>query len=246
MAQPQTPKDLSDWMASVEKRLKALGAAARSRPALTTVDGDLVVNGSISLVDAAGNVLVSLGDLGGGLHGIQVDDDTGVPQIRLGELQSGGYGLEAIQGGTAVPLANLAYGIRAVSLTAGTFLGPIADTGGAFVNGTGGPSVAGVTVGPSGRMLVTIGALISPDANTSAAIGYALSGAGTVAATGLTAASYANDIAGTIGAASVSATSLLTGLTPGTYTVTAKYLVHDISGSGAGYFDNRFIVAQPY
>lgn len=240
MAQPQTPKDISDWMKSVEQRLTALGAQARSRAALTTVDGDLVVNGRIIVNDAADNMLMKLGDLGGGLHGIEIDDDTGVPQIRLGELQSGGYGLEAIQGGTAVPLANLAYGVRAVSLTSGSFL-VIAGTGGAFVNGAGGPSVSGVVVGPSGRMLVTVGALISPDAATTASIGYALSGAGVVAATGLTAASYAN-ITGT-GGASVSATSLLSGLTPGTYTVTAKYLV---AGSGNGDFDNRFIIAQPY
>jgi hypothetical protein len=58
-----------------------------------------------------------------------------ITQERLGEVAAGGYGLEQVGAdGTTVPLNILAYGIKGVSLSSGTFIN-IADTGGAFVNG---------------------------------------------------------------------------------------------------------------
>lgn len=216
-----------------------LGNSSITQGTLTLQGGALV------MTDGAGNVLVRMGVLNGSLHGIEISDDTGNPQIRLGELASGGYGLEQVGvDGTQVPLANLSYGVKAVSLSSGSFIS-IADTAGAFVNGSGGPTLSGVIVGPSGRMLITVGALISPDANVEASIGAALSGATTVAATGLHAASYFS-VGTTVSAGSVVASWLQTGLNPGSHTLTAKYLVHDISGSGNGDFDNRFIIAQPF
>lgn len=230
----------------LKRRVDTLSTAANIRNAAISPGGTLTIQeGALVVTDATGDVIARLGLLDAGLHGLEISDNSGAIQLRLGELASGGYGLEQVGAdGTQVPMLNLAYGVKAVSLSSGTFL-TIADTAGAFVSGSGGPAVSGVVVGPSGRMLITVGALISPDANVEGTIGYALSGASTVAATGLHGASFFT-FGTTVAAGSVSSTSLQTGLTPGTYTVTAKYLVHDISGSGSCGFDNRFIIAQPF
>lgn len=251
MSGPYRPiPDGNDWIAAkfkaMQTQIDTLQTAANIRNSVISPGGTLTIQeGALVVTDASGDVIVRVGLLGGGLHGVEVSDNNGVIQERFGELAAGGYGLEQVgDDGTTVPLNILAYGVKAVSLSSGTFIN-IADTAGAFVNGSGGPSLAGVVVGPSGRMLVTVGALISPDANVEGTIGYALSGAGTVGATGLHAASFFT-FGTTVAAGSVSSTSLQTGLTPGTYTLTAKYLVHDISGTGNCGFDNRFIIAQPF
>lgn len=246
-AQPRDGYEaLARKIADLERRVESLSHAAPLRNSSISGGGNLTVDGgAIVVLDGSGVEIIRMGDLGGGLHGIQIDDDTGVSQIRLGELASGGYGLEQIgTDGTEVPMSNLAYGARAASFSSGSFL-TIADTGGAFVAGTGGPTVTGIVVGPSGRMLVSVGALISPDANTEGTIAYQISGAGSVSPSGLFGASFFT-LGTTVAAGSVSSTALRTGLTPGTYTLTARYLVHDLSGSGSCGFDNRFIVAQPF
>lgn len=73
MGAPHTPVDLSDWMKSVAKRLAALEAASRSRPALTTVDGDLVVGGSVHSPDFDGTGPLAPGTAGWWLGGEQGD-----------------------------------------------------------------------------------------------------------------------------------------------------------------------------
>lgn len=245
-AQPRGYDKLRQDLAELKRRVDTLSTAANIRNAAISAGGTLTIQeGALIVTDADGDIIVKVGLLAGGLHGVEISDNDGNIQERLGELSSGGYGLEQVGAdGTTVPLNNLAYGLKAVSFSSGSFLS-IADTSGAFVSGSGGPALSGVVVGPSGRMLVTVGALISPDANVEGTIGYALSGASTVAASGLRGASFFT-FGTTVAAGSVSSTSLQTGLTPGTYTVTAKYLVHDISGSGSCSYDNRFIIAQPF
>lgn len=239
-----------DWIVAkfkdLQRQIDAVRTAPNIRNSTISPGGTLTIQeGALVVTDASGDIIARVGLLDGGLHGVEVSDNSGVIQVRLGELAAGGYGLEQVGAdGSTVPLDILAYGIKAVSLSSGTFIS-IADTSGAFVNGSGGPTLSGVIVGPSGRMLITVGALISPDANVEASIGAALSGATTVAATGLHAASYFS-VGTTVSAGSVSASWLQTGLNPGSHTLTAKYLVHDISGSGSGDFDNRFIIAQPF
>lgn len=102
-----------------------------------------------------------------------------------------------------------------------------------------GPSVT-ITIGANGLALISLYAWASNNtAGSFSMMGFAASGANTFSATQtetLLIRSYNNN-----GATGASATFLLTGLTPGTTTFTAKYRV----GTGTGTFEYRKLVAVP-
>lgn len=101
---------------------------------------------------------------------------------------------------------------------------------------TAGPAAA-YTVPASGKVKVTLSALIEAGAGTSAWMGVDLSGANTVAAN-------QNEAMGSPLAAKVKASSvfILTGLTPGATTFTAKYRVDD--GTSSSSFSQRRIIVE--
>lgn len=102
---------------------------------------------------------------------------------------------------------------------------------------TAGPAVT-VCVGANGKALVTLSASMTGGAGGQYAImGVAVSGASTVAASDQKAL-YTTDAAGEV---SHSRTFLLTGLTPGNNTFTAKYRVT----GGTGTFSNRGVTVVP-
>lgn len=102
--------------------------------------------------------------------------------------------------------------------------------------GTVGPT-ATVPVGPSGIVEVTITSQISNSGGNHSYMGYAVSGANTIAATDTKAIYIA-----TTNVARFSGTFLLTGLTAGSTTFTAKYKV----GGGTGTWLDRAIHVKPY
>jgi hypothetical protein len=73
-----------------------------------------VTEGAFHVKDALGNIIVRMGLLPDGKYGLRVDNPAGQPQIRAGELASGGYGLEAVdETGLLVSLSTLAFGTEA-------------------------------------------------------------------------------------------------------------------------------------
>jgi hypothetical protein len=109
---------------------------------------------------------------------------------------------------------------------------------------TAGPSVT-VTVGANGILLIIWGAeMANNTANAFAEMSFTLSGANTLAADDTRALRFQAYAGGAIG--EYSRVRILTGLNPGSTTVTAKYAVQTGGGgSGTGTFLNREIFAIP-
>lgn len=107
-----------------------------------------------------------------------------------------------------------------------------------------GPAVT-VTVGANGILLVTISSFMSnSNANAFCEMSFELSGANTLSADDSRAVRFQMFAANTNG--QYSYTILLTGLTPGSTTATAKYSVQTGgSGAGTGTFSNRRISVVP-
>lgn len=105
---------------------------------------------------------------------------------------------------------------------------------------TAGPAVT-VTVPASGKVRVSIGAEIGNSATGLAVMAVALSGANTVAAGAGALAIYVTPV-GT-GGGGLGRTTILTGLTPGSTTFTAKY--KNTAGAGSASFSARDIMAEP-
>jgi hypothetical protein len=107
---------------------------------------------------------------------------------------------------------------------------------------TTGPSAASVTIGSSGAALVTVTGHVQPPAsNTTAFMSFAATGAMAVAAVDTQALVRDFGSSGGTGFVQASATFYVTGLTPGTYTFTAKYR----TTGGTATFANRNIIVQP-
>lgn len=103
-----------------------------------------------------------------------------------------------------------------------------------------------VDVGQTGKLLINLGAtLTSNDTNNAKTyMSFALSGANTLAAADNVAAVFQSPSANVVG--SIDRTVLLTGLTPGSTTITAKFKVETGGGgSGTGTWVNRSISAIP-
>lgn len=100
---------------------------------------------------------------------------------------------------------------------------------------TAGPAVT-VVVGASGMLEVQVAATLTNSTSAAQYMSFALSGANTVAADDAYSTSISSD-----SVATSSRTTLLTGLTPGSTTVTAQYRV----AGGTGSFIRRNIVAKP-
>lgn len=224
------------WRRDIEQRLAALEGAPQ-------VGYQSITEGGIE-VRQAGQVRLKFGIIDGRAC-LEVYDALGVPQIRAGELESGGYGLEAISDGIALPIASLLFGIRSSQVSTSHSL---ADTGGAFVDlPTAGPSVT-VTVSDTGRLLILGNVRMTTFLTNTARFAYTLSGANTAPATSLgwlklTGGSDVNGAVSTVGGI-----EMLEDLNPGVTTVTLKYLTIDTSPGGVApnFIGDRNLVAIPF
>jgi len=131
------------------------------------------------------------------------------------------------------------------------------STSGAFVDLTGGPAVTDVTIGASGRALVIASAALfaSPtgqDGEVTCYMGYAITGASTVAASTATAVhlgfTRGDGSASLHPGAEMSASkvSLVDGLNAGLHTFTAKYRVDEFNASDEGAFLFRNLTVIPF
>jgi hypothetical protein len=210
------PSDLITYIDSLEKRLAKLERAPRA--VATALDrGDFVVaQGSLLVQDGNGNTVIALGkNPATGNYTVQVIDP---PTGNLVELHS-----LALQLGTA-----------SIGTVESTSSGTYTDLA------TVGPTVT-VTIGNTGKAWVAVNAQMAGTAPNGGSMSFAVSGASSVIASDFNA--FFAQMPGS-GAFTIQASSLvlLTGLTPGVNTFTAKYRVN----AGTASFADRTIIVQPY
>lgn len=106
---------------------------------------------------------------------------------------------------------------------------------------TAGPAVT-VTIGSTGKALIAVHSSIANATSAVASlVGYAISGATTLAASDTTAIGYTSSISGA--GLRAGATQLITGLTAGSTTFTAKYRMDP--GTGPASFADRRLMVTP-
>jgi len=197
-------------------------------------------------VGSGGNISITDGSL-------DVTDSNGQKQVEAGLLDDGTYGLAAVNPeGDFVKLSALAFGPRGVLVSTS---GSTTNLNYVDIDGLG-PSVE-VEIGPTGRVIVAVGAeIISRTANGftlntgGGYMSFAYTGPSSGSAidaraysnvlrydlvSGTSDVSYDSEVGGT-------RMSILDNLTPGTYTFTAKYK----SAGGTAEFDERTIIVFPF
>lgn len=219
MSQPLLAEDIISRFAALERRLRAL----ESSPQLTSAS---VKDGAITVYDASNVARVKIGKDGSD-YDVKVYDAAGT---------------------NAVALSTLAFGIQAATILTLESVGSAT-----YVDmTTAGPTVT-VTIGPSGRAIVWLAAANQVTDNTAGnsnlgLMSFAVSGASTLAASDDRSVRLQADVAGGAGQlivdASVGTCLLVTGLTAGSNTFTAKY--RSVSGASVAWFRNRTIVVQPF
>jgi hypothetical protein len=198
-----------------------------------------ITDGRLEILNAAGQVIVEVGECSDGRHGMQVYTDAGIRVTRVGELQSGSEGIELINDlGQLIRVDTLAFGMKSANVAANI----VVSTGPGFNPAA--PSVTGVVVGNSGRALVHLGAWITTSDSTNTA-GGAMSFYGT----GPGGASFAAAILQSIGASGQLNMGLgrsfeVTGLTPGSWTFGCSY--RSSLNTQITNFTNRSIAVQPF
>lgn len=220
-------EDLFKWLAKLNERVNNLESG--NRVGFTAVD-----SGSFVVKDASGNTIVEVGKASDGLFGLTINNQGGDPQIRAGELVSGGHGLEVVNAnGKLVKLSTLAFGIRSENVN--NFEG---TTSIAFTNlATIGPIVNNVEIGSSGRCLVIVSARMATN-NDGGSMSFDISGATTQAASGTRKLELESITAQANG--SMSRVFLVVDLNAGLHTFTAKYA--SISGGTANFADRNLTI----
>lgn len=198
-----------------------------------------IQDGALTVKNAAGSVIVEVGECADGRHGIQVYSDVGVRVARMGELAAGGHGVEVISDtGNLVKVDTLAFGMKAATVSTIE-----ATTSGSFVNlATVGPFTT-VTLGNSRRMLVIVTAYIQGAASVGGQVGFDIAGPSSYFA-------GADQLKALhIGAQNIvlgaSKVFLVEGLpSVGDYTVQLKYKSN--TGGSSCQFLDRHVIAMPF
>lgn len=168
----------------------------------------------------------------------------GVDHLRLGPLETGGFGLEGRIGDVMVPYDHLAGGTAAATATNEVTYD--ADTGG-WQPITGGPTLGNVQV-YTGRMLVMMTAHVVVQDIASLYFGHELAGPTPVEPTETRSAFLRGRIE-TSTVANIMFAVMHAGLTPGTYTVEARALavdVQEIPSIPDILLGTRTLIAIPY
>lgn len=240
--------DLKDRVSKLE-RISQIGTTAIDYGSLMVGNGNIVVgnNGEVIIKDNSGNTIIELGKTSDGRYGLRVNDTSGNPQIRLGQLaSSSAYGLEAIgPSGVLTTLSNYIFGPQTASVAADESTSSTTYTDLTTV----GPSVT-VDIPTAGRVLVLWGCEARFDDNTTngamgAYASVALSGNNTIAASDSWRSGYYQQQLNTTSnniefhGAQI---HVFSGLTPGNTTFTMKYRVFD--GTKTARFITRTIAVH--
>lgn len=239
----QDSNGLRGWSTSGQKMLEWQSSTGKL---IVNGSGGIEINdGRLVVKNAAGHVIVELGECADGRHGLQVYKDNGTRVTRVGELESGSEGIETIgDTGQLVRIDTLAFGTKAATASA-----IVSTTSNSFVY-LSGPDVT-VTLGNSGRMLVILTASILPNTVGGAGfVGYEVWGPAGVISVGdqLKALWLLGDGGSSAGVAAMAASKvfLVEGLAqgPGNYTIKPVYK-SATAGASVQFFD-RHVVAIPF
>lgn len=243
-----TPEGLEGW--SVLGNRVLLWDSTTGRLSVNGTGGIEIQAGALNVLDSAGNVIVEVGNCQDGRAGVQVYDPTGVRTARMGELASGGHGVEVISDlGELVKVDTLAFGTDAATIstiqsTLGTGYHNLATTG----------PVVTVTLGNSGRMIVIVscgfngisGGLVGGTYASVGLMGFDVTGPSGYSLTAADLRAWAGGTnsdsgGGTPVVQSGSKAFMITGIPAGagSYTVTAKY---KSDGAGRQFYDRHVIV----
>lgn len=198
-------------------------------------------DGALTILNAAGQVIVEVGECLDGRHGIQVYKDDGTRVARMGELASGEEGIEVVDDlGKLVRVSTLAFGAK--SSTVSTVQARIGTTYGDMI--TVGPS-ATVTVGNTLRMIVGIGAFcLINGGGAQARVSFDIAGPSGYSSP----AAQIRDVGHNSGAGvfiGASKLFLIEGLPQaGNYTVTMKYT--SAHATDQAQFGDRHLVVLPF
>jgi hypothetical protein len=214
----------------VMRRLSAI--EAQQRVSTRSLSGTTIASGGILLKDDGT---------------IRVVDPQGDVVLTIGKLPSGDYGLSATNSaGQSVDLSTIAFGEYSDFIPDQHTVNLSANTWGDLP--TIGPRVQNVEVGNTGKVRVQWGATLVTGAGTNqlVRVGLDITGPTSVGPSTSRAAQAGHSSSGTTTAgitASMSFISVFTGLTPGLYTFTCKYMTA-VTNNGQVY--NRFLIVQPY
>lgn len=214
-----SPKDLLDYIVDLQKRVRALESGPQA--AFTSIG-----RGGLDILDGGS---------------IRIHNGTGDTVLQLGQLASGGFGLETIDPvtGETVDLNALTFGASSASVIA---LEATSSTTPTDLT-THGPAVD-VTIGSSGRALVTLSTYFQFFGPSSGFMTFQITGATNPPidlhfSVGLS-SGQASDLDGQLGSV-----FLVTGLNAGLHTFTAKYLVA-AAGNTCNFGSYRNITVQPF
>jgi hypothetical protein len=241
MVQTNLPEDLISRLLKLERDVADISKRAGL--------GNAATRGTFTVLDGAGNAIIEIGRSADGLYGIRVNDTSGNPQIRLGQLASTGYGLEAVAGGSLVNLSALALGLATGAVVINT---DNTSSYRVYVDlANVGPSVT-VNVSSSGKALALWSCRASMSVTAASplvgsGVSVAVSGATTIAADDNWVAAWESQVGNsTSNAASttLSRMHLFTGLNQGSTTFKMQYA--SWASGGSANFWARELVVLPF
>lgn len=200
-------------------------------------DGRMVVR------NAAGQIIVEIGECADGRHGVQVYKDNGTRVARIGELASSvDEGIELLNDvGALVRLSNVVFGI---SSDYNVSVGTVSSTG-AWVDLSGQPNspTCQATIGSTGKAMVILSGSVISSSGLYVGMSVRVDGPGGYVSTPSTLVALA--AAGPAGAVlhAGSRAFLFDGLPAGTCTFTAKYFA---TAGTTGQAGERAIAVLPY
>lgn len=225
--------DLLAKIANLSERLSKLERTPQLVSSGIDSGGISITEGSLRILDASGNVIIELGkSTVDSRYGMRVNASNGTLQMRIGQLQVGGYGMEVYDPATNVFTVSPTVATATVNAVENTTSSTYTDLT------TPGPAVT-VNIRNSGRALCLLTSTLNESDRHDAHMAAELAGVNNSAPDDLTSL--------WMGASGASVTAVIagvtrvveyTGLNAGSTTFTAKYRA---SSGGTAFFTYRNI-----
>jgi hypothetical protein len=94
----QPPASADKYISQQTERIAKLERLPRATTTSVDSANFVIRDGCLQVFDSAGHLIVEIGKTSDGRYGLRVNDTTGAPQVRAGQLASPQYGVEAPNG----------------------------------------------------------------------------------------------------------------------------------------------------
>ncbi|MGH3878074.1 MAG: hypothetical protein ACRDSK_13675 [Actinophytocola sp.] len=235
------PGDVMRRLQELERAFREMAASRRLENASIGAGGVRLHSGGSLTVDPGGTVKV--GNITITKDSLIVTDSSGATVLQLGLLSNGQYGLAAIDPvvGGLVEMAALAFRQSTVQIAAregrtSTSFGDLTTVG---------PTVSGIEVGSTGKMVVELGTRMFFGTFSAGVVVGGLMSFQVSGPTSLSPSvnrSVEASLIESAGQFGVGRQFLVTGLSPGTYSVTAKY-ASSTAGENCDFFERVVTVS---